>query len=886
MQVRGELQRAAPELMKSIEAFVSERTKDARDTSSKSINDPVWKTISLYRWEVALLDSAMLQRLRRIRQLGVVELVFPGAGYSRFEHSVGCVHVMQLLIDALRRGGTEVTKDEQYLLRLAALLHDVGHCAFSHVSEKYYQDFEVGPKTTFTALRQTLAQKFGNRPAASEVLSAAIVSSEAFERYLQAIQIPLESRTMRRGEAADWIAKLILGSYPDPSRPYLTQLLTGPFDADKLDYMPRDCLLSGIPLPVDVPRLIDKLRVVQVTVGQLSGSMQKRFHLPREKPVTVLGAAFSGTRAIEEMLIARALLYDKLYYHTKVRAAEGLVNRAIERLLDGRPDLKTPGAFLQLDEQELQLLGAPSLIYAGRQTVVPRAEALFTQYRERRLPQRALCFAKTLIIGPTEHKERWAELHQDCRSWGPRKNLETEIRELAKQLCAVANTGIQVDDDDIFITYPESARMHTSVDTFVVSEDGQVTSFHTPRQGELSSDEAVTLQQLFAVDRWVDTYETNKAFGFVLCKPDVRPQVHVATEIVFAKRYNLQFNDGRFRLCKLSEEEINAVERLALEHGLFKETPQLRPLSDFLRNSDTRSRIDRLAERLSEVETDEEASRPSALRILTWLHQLPDGLQQAALPALERIRLFRRQDFVKDIEAARRTPAVASLSRPVWVPLGGPKDSAARWGYYMHDEALKSPGSDVSAIEVKPIEAALRVKNAPLVFFDDCFYSGGQVETVFAQWLGEAGKIDEEHVDPLPADLRDELRRRDCVLVYALGREDRKQELTERLQKLGLQVKDIVVVESLSEDGLASTMPEEQIEPLRKHLRHVGESLLRSTKPTWDEQRIQERALGYGNGGHLVAFQMNVPTFTVTALWSRGDYEGRPWLPLLPRRSK
>ena len=117
-----------------------------RDRAGKEINDAVWRTISLTPFEVLILDSPLIQRLRRVRQLGVVHWVYPGAGHSRLEHSLGAVHQVQRLSEAINRHageGNALGADWVHLLRLAALVHDIGHGLMSHVIENAFKSLGV-----------------------------------------------------------------------------------------------------------------------------------------------------------------------------------------------------------------------------------------------------------------------------------------------------------------------------------------------------------------------------------------------------------------------------------------------------------------------------------------------------------------------------------------------------------------------------------------------------------------------------------------------------------------------------------------------------------------------------------------------------------------------
>ncbi|MBK8003906.1 MAG: HD domain-containing protein [Gemmatimonadetes bacterium] len=289
------------------------------------------RTILLRPEETYLVDSPILQRLRYVRQLGVGHYLFPSSGYSRFEHSLGALHSATNIFDRLfdrnaaKPMGVPEAKVEAHrrIVRAAALLHDIGHCVFSHVSERFYaQNPEV------KAAQVSISKALQNRVSASETLSILIICSDPFVGLLQASRLCPSDYSP--AEFAGRIAECIAGaSNKLLPHAYLAEIVNGVIDCDKLDYLARDAQSAGVPISLDVERLYSKLRLTEATTKKGN----KAFVLAIEQ---------SGVRALEEMLASRIFLYDKFYYHQKVMAAEELARRALSRLAEAIPDLASP----------------------------------------------------------------------------------------------------------------------------------------------------------------------------------------------------------------------------------------------------------------------------------------------------------------------------------------------------------------------------------------------------------------------------------------------------------------------------------------------------------------------------------------------------------------
>ena len=271
-----------------------------------------------------LLNTPELQRLRRIRQLGFSDLVFPGATHSRFAHSVGVYHMARRLagVIARRAGGARDPGRERVAL-LAALLHDVGHGPFSHA---------------FEAVGEALG-----RARRHEIWSAEIILGDtAVNRVLRGVDDALPER----------IGALLRG---DGRRDIYSSVVSSQFDADRLDYIVRDRLMTGVEFGhIDLDWLFDCLEVGAVAAGGDAAS-----------PAPCLYIGPKGIHVAEAYLEARFRLYRVVYMHKTTRTAEKMLEALLCAVADsgggaparGEPVLrylKSPdpalGAYLALDD--------------------------------------------------------------------------------------------------------------------------------------------------------------------------------------------------------------------------------------------------------------------------------------------------------------------------------------------------------------------------------------------------------------------------------------------------------------------------------------------------------------------------------------------------------
>jgi HD superfamily phosphohydrolase len=270
-------------------------------TWPKVFRDPIHNLIAFEdtpcdRLLLDLINCREVQRLRRIKQLGLAELVFPGANHSRFAHSLGVLHTARLFLDQFQRvNGQPLPVEQRTFILAAALLHDIGHGPFSHVFE------------------QVTGQHH-------EAFTAAIISSEWSEVHqrLRAFDPRMpEQLALFFDESID--DGLRIGDVPA----YLAPIVAGQLDADRCDYLLRDSHATGTNYGnYDLAWMLGQLR---------PDPPGKRFYLTRK-----------GLSAAETYLFARFHMYRTVYFHKTARAAEVMLKALFRRVKDV---LDTKGAI-------------------------------------------------------------------------------------------------------------------------------------------------------------------------------------------------------------------------------------------------------------------------------------------------------------------------------------------------------------------------------------------------------------------------------------------------------------------------------------------------------------------------------------------------------------
>ncbi|MEM2940314.1 MAG: HD domain-containing protein [Thermoproteota archaeon] len=263
------------------------------------IRDPVHKYIHITDVERSIIDTPVFQRLRRIKQMAGAHLTYPGALHTRFLHSLGAMFIASKMFSHLSNYYPEqANKDDIQLVRLAGMLHDIGHGPFSHTFE------------------EVLSEKRG---VTHENVGSMLISKTEIKDLIS-----------KAGFNADDVSSLSIGKNASRSR-WFNQIISSYFDADILDYLPRDSFFTGVEYGlIDSERIIDSIMLWEDSLAIDEAALY----------------------ALESLFIARYMMFKAVYFHRAVRAAVIMLSRAMLLVDDiiGLTGFKNPEEYISLDD--------------------------------------------------------------------------------------------------------------------------------------------------------------------------------------------------------------------------------------------------------------------------------------------------------------------------------------------------------------------------------------------------------------------------------------------------------------------------------------------------------------------------------------------------------
>ncbi len=264
----------------------------------KEIADPLYGFVRAGKGEIALIDSPVFQRLRGIRQLGPAFLVFPSANHTRFEHSLGVMHLTESLLKDHCRKCDEL---EFVIGKLSALLHDIGHAPFSHTGE-------------------FLLPEDKNH---EDMASHLILETEIFDILRREFSLSIED--------VESLVRIVTGKPSSHSERRLSDLLNGPLGTDRMDYLKRDAFFCGVSYGLfESQRLLSTLEMV-------------------DGEEVTLAVDISGLRAFENFIIGRYFMYLQVYFHRVVRILNIHMVEALRKILSPG-EIRDPFLYLKLTD--------------------------------------------------------------------------------------------------------------------------------------------------------------------------------------------------------------------------------------------------------------------------------------------------------------------------------------------------------------------------------------------------------------------------------------------------------------------------------------------------------------------------------------------------------
>jgi uncharacterized protein len=484
--------------------------------ASKVIHDSVWGTERFEDFEIVFINTPLIQRLRQILQTGNTYLTYPSARHTRFEHTLGVTAQIGNLIQSLNTK-FEYSKEsasKKHLLgdellrtlRLASILHDCGHGPLSHTSEEIYGMFpEIRHLKKFDPFKSA---------GAGEIFSYLILEAKRFREFLSEVkeQFPISTND-------ELMKNAIVGFINPPEDHYKVDMLHGPFDADKIDYLFRDGHFSGLPLQIDLDRFWYSL-----DINPVKGRRR-------------LTIDWGGVSCLEQLLLSKMTLYPAVYHHHKVRACDCMFKGIIEYIRDKRICFQRDieGEKIDIDfSRAVHFLYFTDLDFYDLN--IARMDGnlhmLLHNLHYRRLLKRAIVIARDTVTESSIHNlDTYAKYRED-----PIIEGEDYYRSLAKKIWEEAKKPGLL--QEIWVDCPDDPDFEEANDTWISSLGEGL--------------QPLPLSVFFRADKYADQYKQKKWRSHVFCRPEYVNEVAQACVSVFKAEYQIQFLPLAFHLCHIS----------------------------------------------------------------------------------------------------------------------------------------------------------------------------------------------------------------------------------------------------------------------------------------------------------------------------------------------
>lgn len=482
--------------------------------AGKVIHDCVWGTHRFEDFEIALINTPLVQRLRQVHQTANTFLIYPSTTHTRFEHTIGVTAQVGKLIKSLEEKfkSTKGSSNKSRLidglattLRIAAILHDSGHGPCSHTSEEIYG--------TYPEIKKLKRIDPFKSAGPGEILSYIIIKTDAFKNTFLEIK-----KKYSINVDDDLIGNAIVGYVNSPENQYKIDILNGPFDADKIDYLFRDGHFSGLPLQIDLDRLWYAIDINQV------GDRRR------------LTIDWGGVSSLEQILFSKMTLYPAVYHHHKVRACDCMFKGIIEYIKENNMSMERE----HKDGKIINFNRAIDFLYFTDYDFYSLALAkkdndlhnLLHNLQYRRLLKRAIVISRDTIR---------KECGENLKNLIKYRNEPTKVGELefyrwlAKMIKEEAKLKSSL--QEIWVDCPDDPSFEEANDTWI-----------SPLGKE---QDPLPLSEFFKTEQYANQYKHRKWRGHVFCKAEDVDKVATACVTVFKRELDIEFKELAFQLCHI-----------------------------------------------------------------------------------------------------------------------------------------------------------------------------------------------------------------------------------------------------------------------------------------------------------------------------------------------
>jgi len=400
----------------------------------------------------------------------------------------------------------EITRNDIYTVRLAGLLHDIGHCFFSHASEKMMKPI----------LEAVIKSQNIGMPKPHEFLSYLIVTNDYFVDYWKSCIAPLFSEPEDEPDIVT-IAKMIIGIPSSDEKRYLQEIISGAYDVDKLEYLYRDARTAGLEISYDIERYFYQIMI---------------FEHPQGTWRLVMGQG--GVSAVEQIIFSKMMLFSFVYHHQKVLASDALVTDLISELLSGEPEscfkIEHPLDILRFTDSDVLSYHIP--------IKNENLNRIRKKILNRDLPKRCFVINREFVENlETDLRilQSWDALKENLRGL-PEEVMK--IREnIVKGLQEMPNSK-EISIEDVFIVMPEVPAIAEPATAPVVDVDGNLHS----------------MSEFFDLKGWQTTYDIKKLRGYFYISEEYKHEAANVIEEYLKQSYNLTFKTNAKSEAKIKSE--------------------------------------------------------------------------------------------------------------------------------------------------------------------------------------------------------------------------------------------------------------------------------------------------------------------------------------------